>query len=39
MKKFLSTPEGLEFSLLNFIYALVWCNLFIGALWVFGITP
>ena len=39
MKKFLTDPEEQEYQLLNFIYALVCCNVFIGGLWMLGIAP
>ncbi len=39
MKKFLSDSEEQEHQLLNAMYALLWCNVLIGGLWLLGIVP
>lgn len=39
MKKFLTDPAEQEHQLLNAVYALLCCNVFIGIMWLLGIVP
>ena len=39
MKKFLPDSKEQEHQLLNAIYALLCCNVFIGIMWLLGIAP
>ncbi len=39
MKKRLNDPEEMEHQLLNFIYAMACCIVFMGSMWMIGVIP